>query len=73
MSADVIALDILSNMEVFWNSNRICSRSESPQRNAGRALKALGVTDCVIHFRRYGRVVRAALLSKLLQESPVTA
>jgi hypothetical protein len=71
MSADnIVTLDVLSNSEVFWKSNRICSRSESPQRNAGRALVALGVPEsATVHFRRWGRVVRAVLLSRLLLEA----
>jgi hypothetical protein len=70
MTAEVIALDVLSNSEVFWKSNRICSRSEAPQRNAGKALAALGVPEsAVVHFRRYGHVVRAVILGKLLEHS----
>jgi hypothetical protein len=70
MSADVIALDVLSNTEVFWRSSRICSRSESPQKNAGRALRGLGVPEsATVHFRRYGRICRAVVLSKLLAEA----
>jgi hypothetical protein len=65
---DIIALDISAGNEVWLRSDRICSRSESPQRNAGKALKSLGVTDCTIHFRKWGRVVRAVKLSKLLRE-----
>jgi hypothetical protein len=53
MSADVIALDVLSSTEVFWKSNRICSRSTAPQTNAAKALRALGVPlSAVVHFRR---------------------
>ena len=74
MSADVIALDVLSSTEVFWKSNRICSRSETPQRNAGRALRALGITgDAVVNFRRYGRIARAVALWKLWQEDDAAA
>jgi hypothetical protein len=70
MSADIIALDVLSNTEVFWKSNRICSRSDSPQRNAGKALVALGVPlSATIHIRRYGRTVRSVMLEKLLESS----
>jgi hypothetical protein len=69
MSADVISLDVLNSTEVFWRSNRICSRSDSPQRNAAKALRALGVAECVVHFRRLGHVVRSVLLSKLLAEA----
>jgi hypothetical protein len=69
MSAEVICLDVLSNTEVFWRANRICSRSGSPQTNAGKALAALGVPEsATVHFRRWGRVVRQVLLSKLLQD-----
>jgi hypothetical protein len=69
VTADAIALDVLSNTEVFWRSNRICSRSTSPQTNAGKALKALGVpAEATKHFRRFGRIVRAGVLGKLLQE-----
>jgi hypothetical protein len=70
VSADIIALDVLSNMEVFWKHSRICSRSSTPQRNAGRALRALGVPEsAIVHFRKYGNVVRAVRLDKLLQEA----
>ena len=66
---NIIALDVLSSTEVFWKSNRICSRSTSPQTNAGKALKALGVpAEATKHFRRFGRIVRAVVLGKLLQE-----
>jgi hypothetical protein len=68
MSADVIALDVLSNSDVFLRGNRICARSGSPQRSAGLALRALGVKDCTIHFRKWGRIVRAVQLAKLLRE-----
>jgi hypothetical protein len=69
MTADnIIALDVTASTEVFLGSNRICARSGSPQRSAGLALRALGVADCVIHFRRYGRVVRAVTLARLLRE-----
>jgi hypothetical protein len=70
MSADVIALDVLSSTEVFWKSNRICSRSTAPQTNAAKVLRALGVPlSAVVHFRRYGHVVRAVILEKLLESS----
>jgi hypothetical protein len=69
MSADVIALDITSSTEVWWKANRICSRSTAPQRNAGRALRSLGITgDAVVHFRRWGRTCRAVVLWKLWSE-----
>jgi hypothetical protein len=69
MIADVISLDVLSSTEVWWKSNRICSRSTSPQTNAGKAIKALGVPEsAIVHFRRFGRIVRAVVLGKLLQE-----
>ena len=72
-SADTIALDVLSNTEVFWRNSRICSRSNTPQRNAGRALKALGVPgSAVVHFRRFGCVLRRVLLSKLWEDDAVT-
>jgi hypothetical protein len=69
MSADTIAVDVLNNTEVWFGNSRICSRSEMPQRNAGRALRSLGVPlSATVHFRRFGRVVRAVILSKLLVE-----
>jgi hypothetical protein len=69
VSADVICLDVLSSTEVWWKSNRICSRSTAPQTNAAKALRALGVPESTtIHFRRFGRIVRAVVLGKLLQE-----
>jgi hypothetical protein len=68
MTADVINLDLLSNTEVFWQRNRIVSRSETPQRNAGRALRAMSIPEnATLHFMRFGRVVRAVQLSKLLE------
>jgi hypothetical protein len=71
MTTDVICLDVLSNTEVWLKSSRICSRSPAPQRSAGRALKALKVPgDATIHFRRFGCVVRAVLLSKLWEDTP---
>jgi hypothetical protein len=70
MSADVVALDITSLNEVWWKTSRICSRSENPQRNSGRALKALGVPEsATVHFRKMGNVVRSCILSKLLESS----
>jgi hypothetical protein len=70
---NIIALDQLSNTEVWLKSSRICSRSVTPQRNAGRALRALGIAgDAVIHFRRFGCVVRRVLLSKLWEDDAVT-
>jgi hypothetical protein len=73
MTADnIIALDVLLNMEVFWKHSRICSRSTTPQRNAGKVLRALGVPEsAIVHFRKYGNVVRAVMLGKLLQEAAV--
>jgi hypothetical protein len=70
---DVIALDQLANTEVWLKSSRICSRSVTPQRNAGRALMALGVSgDAIIHFRKFGCIARCVLLAKLWEEDTVT-
>jgi hypothetical protein len=70
MSADTtIALDVTAANEVWLRSDRLCPRSESPQRNAGKALRALGVPgSTVVHFRRFGRICRAVVLERLLME-----
>ena len=68
MTAEVIALDITAANEVWLRSDRICTRSGSPQRSAGLALKALGVKDCTIHFRKWGRTIRCVTLARLLRE-----
>jgi hypothetical protein len=69
MSADVIALDVLSNTEVFYGANRICSRSESPQKNAGKVLRSMDIPlTATVHFRRYGHIVRRVVLERLLRD-----
>jgi hypothetical protein len=71
MSADVICLDVLNSTEVWHRGSRISRRSNQPQLNAARSLRAMGIPDtATIHYRRFGHVVRAALLGKILEDAP---
>jgi hypothetical protein len=65
---EVIVLDILASTETWLGPSRLCGPSRAPQLDAARALKALGVPDSVaVHFRRFGQLVRAVTLGKLLE------
>jgi hypothetical protein len=65
---DILTLDISSTGEVFSKHMRLVHRSIDPMLSAGRKLRDMKFSgDVVIHFRRFGKVVRTVSLDKLLQ------
>lgn len=66
--SDAIVLDILSNGEAWFGSNRVASRSAYPELNAARSLRGLGINlDTPVAIRKMGQIVRHSTLAFLLR------
>ena len=65
---DAIVLDILSNGEAWFGSNRIASKSAYPELNAAKSLRGMKFDpETPVTFRRLGQIVRHSTLAFLLR------
>jgi hypothetical protein len=65
---DAIVLDILSNGEAWFGSNRIASRSNYPELSAAKSLRGLKFNlETPVTFRRLGQIVRHSTIEFILR------
>jgi hypothetical protein len=65
---NIIYVDILSNGESWFGSNRIASKSAYPELNAAKSLRGLGINlDTPVAIRKMGVVVRHSTVEFILR------